>query len=445
MGFLLAALSLGALWRLRRLTQVGALRAARVEALTLGLAPSRRGFSGALAGRPLRLTFTLSAPTRVEIELDLEAPTNFSARAAGLLAQRQLLALDPVFDLHVWVTGPEDWLRGRLDVSTRFALRRWIERGGRVEAGALRGARVLDKSTPLTSLLHEIEGLARGLCEGETPARLLDNLQRDPIPEVRRACLKQLTLAHPRHAETREALALALRSDDALIRLIAARAQGGPDGRAALAALALDPRLDPATRHAALRALKPAPPIPLLSTLSSRGDPLADAAIEALGDHPQRPEAQAVLLEALLRVDAHAVEPICEALTRQAISVEALELRLARRLRGPDEAITRAVVEALGARGGPTSALALARLRRGMDRAATPRLARALDQALDALLARYPEALGGLSFSTENKEDGGLSLTPLAGALSPQRSSSEHQTRLSSKPSSSSSSGSGSA
>jgi hypothetical protein len=211
-----------------------------------------------------------------------------------------------------------------------------------------------------------LQALARlaprlGLGTETIEQRLLENLRADPCAEMRRRSLLALVSRGGELAEVREALRLALASDDVLLRLEAAAAEGSDS--APLQALDVT--------EAALAALVPQ---------------AAERAAELLGDRAE-PEAEPLLLELLRRPEPPVRLEAARALGRTG-SAASVELLLALARDGADAELLQAMREAVAAIQGRLSGAEAGRLS----------------------LAEAAESAGALSF--EHADAGALSLPP---------------------------------
>ena len=191
---------------------------------------------------------------------------------------------DPSFDEVVRMSGNPTALRATFDAPTRWAVRLLIERGGTCDGDAIELSWQHDRSAgrDAEAIDCALEA-ARALLadKGATLERLARIAAEDPKPGVRLGALKCLVERHRSARQTPDAIRAALGDADPAVRLVAALETGDravleglvPPGNPpairirAVEALALTdtgldflrrvmPRLDGATRAAAVAALK---------------------------------------------------------------------------------------------------------------------------------------------------------------------------------------------
>ena len=325
-----------------------------------------------------------------------------------------LVAIQAVFDaparqaLRRLFTGDTDV--PRFARSTEHALRATLARGElRVEVPG-------DGADWLREMLAQTLDLARRLSRpAEIVAALARNAAQDPEPGVRLQNLLRLIEDYPRHAATRPILQAACADEREEVRLEAALALGGDEGRAVLRALAAGAK-DEACAARALRGLgEDLDPAELLAFLDAALEggrwQVAEEGVDGLRGRGGAPAL--ARLERALRVETRGVAlAAARALARPpAPGAEDLLLRLGLTHSSSDVAVAAAV--ALGLIGTAASVLPLreAGRRRGGE------LEAAALQAVGDIQVRLGDALPG-QLSLAVGESGALSIAPDTGQVS---------------------------
>ena len=324
--------------------------------------------------------------TRIVIDGLGHPSYEFALRKEGMgsalekaFGEREIELGDREFDQRAYIHGSPRVVHAVLDGKTRRLVGQLIdgriptrETGGTLKArvavsdGALRaeirertfqpGGRLLpDALRTLLTAAHRL------VLPDDLPARLAENVQADPLPQVRLSNLLTLTREYPGYEATKRALQSACKDTDDEVRLRAAMALGEEghdvlrriassvdvaDGRSARAVSALAERLNPeeaeailesalaagrrATARAAVQALGRIGGAgvvgPLAAALEADDDDLVVAAAGALGATGDA-AAEAPLIAALDR-DGPAVWPaIAEALGRVGTAAAVAPLR----------------------------------------------------------------------------------------------------------------------
>jgi hypothetical protein len=177
----------------------------------------------------------------------------------GGAAEPEVELGDEAFDDAVYVRGPEDRVRARLDAETRRIVLRmmdgWLAIPGRRAVKATGGAKMVDGNLEATiverdggpteeELLAFVDALlsiaARFHGPVDTAARLAANFEGEPRWRVRLRSLELLAASYPETSGTREVLRRALGDAAPEVRLRAALALG-EEGTETLVALAGEP------------------------------------------------------------------------------------------------------------------------------------------------------------------------------------------------------------
>jgi HEAT repeat protein len=218
---------------------------------------------------------TLRIVTRLRIADASQGALTLRRETMGLAVEKRFGARevelgDPGFDAEIYVEGPTAVALAVLDAPTRpmvvRLLRGGIEDGPQelkvpvgYERGELqieiRGHSVRATAALLPEALRGLLEAARRLSPPEDlPARLRDNLAREPVALVRLRTVITLIGEHPGLPPTEEALRAAVRDPDDEIRLQAATALGA-EGREVLLDLASSVTADDSRSARAVRAL----------------------------------------------------------------------------------------------------------------------------------------------------------------------------------------------
>lgn len=262
-------------------------------------------------------------------------------------AGREIEIGDPAFDDETWIQGPAPLALALLDAPTRERLAPLLrgevkappERlplGVVLDAGGIlvliRHSAFKDPEEPVYQALRIAVEQAQGLvAPADLPARLAENLLREPLAGVRRKIVAALAEEYPDHPEARRALLAALQDRHGGVRLRAATALGEAghetllalaafpdDAHASQAIAALGPRL-PAERVKALleRALKdkrPQTAQACLLNLAERGDAQAEELLlHTFSDEGGDPAVRVAAAQALGRIGTAASVPALKA------------------------------------------------------------------------------------------------------------------------------------
>jgi hypothetical protein len=253
--------------------------------------------------------------------------------------EREIELGDREFDRCAYVHGSPRVVHAILDAETRRLVGQLI--GGRivtedpgeplearvaVSDGALRAEIPESRSRPggrrLPGALRTLLAAAQRLVlPDDVPARLAENVRADPLPAVRLANLLTLVREYPSYAATREALQVACEDSDHEVRLRAALALGD-EGREVLLGLVSSPEAD---------------------------DGQTARAVDALGEHLAREQAEGVLRQALRSKRPATARAAVQALGRT--GGDQVVAALAAALAEEDDGLVKAAAAALGATG----------------------------------------------------------------------------------------------
>ena len=263
---------LAAAWR--RAAEACGLTALRWSVTRIGKESHYEGRAG-----PLSVRFDSPGGPRIVTRIRIAGPDEgaltLRRETMGVAVEKRLGGQevelgDPAFDAEVYVEGPSAKALAVLDAPTRPIVVRLLR--GRIdddpqtpklpvafERGELRveirGRSVKATDALLPSVLQSLLEVSKRLCPPEDlPARLRDNLAREPLALVRLRTVVTLIREHPGQPATEEALRAALRDPDDEIRLQAAIALRA-EGRAVLLELAASVTADDSRSARAVRAL----------------------------------------------------------------------------------------------------------------------------------------------------------------------------------------------
>lgn len=378
--------------------------------------------------------------TRITLAGLGHGPFGLSLRREGLgtafekaVGEREIEIGDRGFDDELFVRGQVALARALLDAETRGRLvsllrgRMEIERHGPVEVEARLADDVLQVELPekgfsprteaLAEVLRVLLALARRLlAPPDVPARIAENLPREPEAGVRLQCLLTLVHEFPDHPATRTALLAARDDPEADVRVQAGIALGD-EGRDVLLAAAVDEAAPDATTARAVAALAErltsdeAKKI-LDDALRTRREMTARECLEALG---RRHGLEAV--PTLAKVLAVGTGALAEAAASAlgATRLAAAEPPLVEALGRESPRVRAAAAQALGRVGGVSAVPAL---REAAERHPRHRdLTRAVRQAMAEIQAQVEGAEPGqLSLATADARAGQLSLADEGGA-----------------------------
>jgi hypothetical protein len=244
---------------------------------------------------------------------------------------------DATLDGALTLLGPPALVRATLDLAARSALlalaRSTIRAGSlKVRDGELRvDVPHADTATLVRTARAAVAAASLLKAPSDVPGRLCANVQQDIVPGVRLASLQTLVREFPDDARTAAAVRAACEDRDGDVRLAAARALGGAEGREVLIALARDFHVDDAASAQAVDALRDV-------SLAELEAILAAARGRSRGDEtqaPARPYTARACVEALARLGDSGV-PLLD-----------------RAARSESEVIARAAVRSLEKIGGP--------------------------------------------------------------------------------------------
>jgi HEAT repeat protein len=338
---------------------------------------------------------------------------------------------DEHFDAAAYLQGAPTLIRAIFDAETRRATAAFL--GGRVRVGTpgageqtlavrtslsdselrveIRERLFMSLRSVLPAVVREAVGLGQRLARPDDLAgRLADNTRREPVAAVRLANVQVLAREFATHPRTRETLLAALQDDSQAVRLEAAIALG-PDGREALAGLAIrDETPDRIASRAILALGADFPPAQALArlqhALQADRPAVARACIGIIGPIGS-PEGTGALAGVLAGANAELAVAAAQALGAGTGADAAAERALVEALGHESSAVRVAAADALGRIGTPLAVVPLRNC--GGGRIFEGDVGRAARQAIAAIQARVTGASPG-QLSLAAGEAGQISL-----------------------------------
>lgn len=329
----------------------------------LGLDPPEPGTTvaeGFHDGAAVRIEGFLGSdddPDYAQVRVTLARPVGLTAKSEGLLPSFDFKTGDALFDKKVKLAGDPPRLAGLLDSDVRPLLVEATGLRGFKAEGRLLACQVRDlrnqtgQVVAAVRLLAKLAGVLRAQPE-RTEKLLLNNVRRDPIPEVRRACA--MFLGDRRFVGSDEHMALGqvlLADSDLELRLLGAD-QRPTDPRAQEVYLAACAAAEPEQRVRAVEGLRcsehPQAVATLTGMLPDRAPTVTAAIAWALGELGGE-AVEGVLLRMLGHRDMDVRVAAAEALGSQG-TIPAVERLLAAGSGGrASQALRRATREAVAA------------------------------------------------------------------------------------------------